>query len=427
MTAEWLRRLLMIAWREYVSYIRTSGFWISLCILPLIVGFLAFGGSHAIQSSVPPLRLAIVDLSGSDFIDAVRPMLAGSSTAVLVPAPEAAEAARTPKAAGRALQAVLAERADQSGGVDEALVVSGSPIRLRLDMWSREAADPALTQVLQAAAASRMRQAGLKAEGVSPALLDRLNAAAPELRRYSAHTQAQLGEQDQTPRLVALCLAVLLIMNLLTAGGFLLNGIIEEKAGRILEVMMASVSIPQILAGKILGAAALTATVLVVWGGLGVGALAYKAPGQVGVLATALAAHGLIVFFLLFFVFGYLMYASVFAAIGAFCETAREAQALLGPLIFLMGIPILFQSLAIGRPNAPLVAVLSFVPPFTPFLMPTRIAAGLPAWQALTGLLLMAATAVVVVWLCGRAFRAGALSGGGVDLKRLLAGALKAR
>ena len=190
---------------------------------------------------------------------------------------------------------------------------------------------------------------------------------------------------------------------------------------------MSSASIPVILGGKILGVAALSATVLAVWGALGLGVMLKGSPGQLGQVLGTLSAHGLIVYFALFFIGGYLMYASVFAAIGAFCETTREAQTLLGPLMILLSVPILFLTTAVQRPDAPVIAALSFVPPFTPFLMTARIASGLPAWQAIAGLLEMGVTASVVVWLCGRAFQAGALSGGGLDLKRLIGGALYRR
>ena len=119
------------------------------------------------------------------------------------------------------------------------------------------------------------------------------------------------------------------------------------------------------------------------------------------------------------------MYASIFAAIGSFCETTREAQALLGPLMILLSVPMLFMSLAIRRPDAPLISVLSWIPPFTPFLMTARIAAGLPAWQALAGLALVMASAVGVVWLCGRAFQAGALSSGRLEIRQMLRAAVR--
>ena len=136
-------------------------------------------------------------------------------------------------------------------------------------------------------------------------------------------------------------------------------------------------------------------------------------------MLAALSAHGLVVWLALFFVGGYLMYASVFVAIGAFCETVREAQTLLGPLMMLITIPIVFLTLAIEHPDAPLINTLSWIPPFTPFLMTARLASGPPLWQVGSELLIMGLTVVAVLWLCARAFRAGALSSGRFELKRL--------
>jgi ABC-2 type transport system permease protein len=115
------------------------------------------------------------------------------------------------------------------------------------------------------------------------------------------------------------------------------------------------------------------------------------------------------------------MYASVFAAIGAFCETVREAQTLLGPVMLLISLPVMFLTTALEHPDAPLIVALSLTPPFTPFLMTARLASGPPLWQLVGALVLMTATATAVVWLCARAFRAGALSTGKLDLKRLAA------
>ncbi len=415
-----MKRAWMIALREYLSYLNTAGFWVSIAIVPLVIGFVTLGGSRAVQSVAPAPRLVVVDLSHTGFAEAAQPLLQGpQALARPAPVPAAALAARTPAAAAAALQAALSERDD---GIDAAAVVSGTPTQLRLDYWSRQANDPTLAGALQDLAASRMREARLSAQGLSPTLADSLNRAAPELRRYSVQTRAPLTLSDQTPGLMSMYLALLLLVSLMTAAGILLNSIIEEKSGRILEVLMSSASIPEILAGKILGCAGLTVTVLAVWAGFGLAATS-RTPGQIGPTLQALAAHGLIFYFLAFFIVGYLMYASLFAAIGAFCETAREAQTLLGPLMILLSVPILFLLTAVQHPDAPVIAILSFIPPFTPFLMPTRIAAGVASWQALAGLAEMAATAAVVVWLCGRAFRAGALSGGKLDLRQVMAAA----
>ena len=81
----------------------------------------------------------------------------------------------------------------------------------------------------------------------------------------------------------------------------------------------------------------------------------------------------------------------------------------------------MFMGQAITHPDAPILAVLSWVPPFTPFLMVARAASDPPLWQIAGTLALMVATTAVVVWLSGRAFRAGALSVGKVDRKAVLA------
>jgi ABC-2 type transport system permease protein len=145
---------------------------------------------------------------------------------------------------------------------------------------------------------------------------------------------------------------------------------------------------------------------------------------MVGEVGAAVMTHGLAIWFALFFGLGYLMYASVFAAIGAFCETVREAQTLLGPIMILISLPVMFLTMALEHPDAPLIVALSWIPPFTPFLMTARLASGPPLWQLLGALTLMAATTAAVVWLCARAFRAGALSTGKLELKRLAAGLL---
>ena len=173
---------------------------------------------------------------------------------------------------------------------------------------------------------------------------------------------------------------------------------------------------PELLGGKIVGVAGLSATVMAAWGLIAFAALGRFAGPMTGEVGSALVRHGLIVWFVLFFVFGYAMYAAVFAAIGSFCETVREAQTLLGPLMLLMTVPIMFMNLALEHPDAPLVVALSLIPPFTPFLMTARLAAAPALWQVAGSLVLMALTATGVIWVCARAFAAGALSAGKLDL-----------
>jgi ABC-2 type transport system permease protein len=423
-------RMLKIARREYLSYLRTPGFWISLCVAPLFLAFAVLGGPKLVESTAPPPRLAVVDLTHSGFEAALKPALAGDPPlAELAPPPPEAAAATTPAQAAPPLRRALAGRADGRAeeGLDLAVVISGRPDAARVDMWTRDPTGSPLTPVIQGAIAEHMHAIRLAAAGLSPELLRTVTASQPELRSFSPHARSgQVSFRDKAPGLVAFGLAFVLWMAVMTGAGILLNSVIEEKSGRILEVLMSCASIPEILAGKILGVAALSGTVLAVWGAMALALIGKSSPQLIGGVVEALMGRGLIVWFALFFACGYLMYAAMFAAIGAFCETTREAQTLLGPLMLVMSVPMLFLSVAQQRPDAPVIVWLSWLPPFTPFLMVARIASGLSLWQAAGGLAVMAATAAVIVWLCGRAFRAGALSGGGgrLSLRRLVGAAV---
>jgi ABC-2 type transport system permease protein len=127
-------------------------------------------------------------------------------------------------------------------------------------------------------------------------------------------------------------------------------------------------------------------------------------------VGSVLMSNGLLVYFLLFMVGGYLMYAVLFAAIGAFCETPRDAQTLMGPIMMVLIVPMITMQMALQTPDAPLVTILSLAPFFTPFLMMARLPSDPPMIELVGAMAGMFAFALFMVWVAGRAFRAGALS-----------------
>jgi ABC-2 type transport system permease protein len=421
-----LNRLRLIATREFVSYLRTPGFWLSLLIGPILACFSAVAPGLMHQAAPTPV-LSVIDLSGTGATPTIAAALRGPKPlAHLVPPPAAAAEATTPAAAAKALRPYLSGEPPGNGPrLDAAAILSGTPQAIVVDFWSRDLNDPDLQLAVRGAAAAAMQQARLRAAGLDAGLIAQLSAAAPVVQSYSPRAAAgRVSLKDRLPSLLGLGLAFVLFFAIFTGAGILLNSVIEEKSSRILEVLLSSATVPELLGGKILGVAGVAASIIAAWGVMGVLAIYRVAPDMVTEVGSALMTHGLVVWFALFFVLGYLMYASVFAAIGAFCETVREAQALLGPIMLLITLPVMFLSLALEHPDAPLIVALSWIPPFTPFLMTARLASGPPLWQVLGALVLMAATTTAVVGLCARAFRAGALSTGRLDVKRLIGGML---
>ncbi len=409
-----MTRLFRIARREYFSYLRTPGFWLSLLIAPLIALFAGVSPNLMRQATPLPV-VTIVDFSGGGAAAQVAHALRDApATARLVAPPLPVQQTHTPDDAARALRPYL------HGQIDVALVLYGAPDRVAVDYWSRDQDDPSLPDIVSGAVKASMQQARLRSAGLDPRLMDALAAMQPHLRLLSPkRASGRTALRDRLPSLLGLGLGYVLFFAIFTGAGILLNSVIEEKASRILEVLLSSASLPEILGGKIAGALALSITVIGGWAVIGAAALARSSPALLEEVAGALIAQGLIVWFALFFLAGYILYAAVFAAIGAFCETVREAQTLLGPLMLVVTIPVLFLNLAVQHPGAPLMVVLSWVPPFAPFLMTARLASGLPLWQILGPLALVVATAAGVIWLSARAFRTGALATGRLGVKRL--------
>ena len=423
-----MSRLFKIALREYLAYVRTAGFWLSLLLTPLGLG-VGIVGPTLVMRSAPPPRIAVIDLTGQGYAGEIaralaaphspRPNAGPGPLAVLVPSPVAGVA--DPADAGRRLRPYLARpEHGQRAALDSAAVIhSGPDGGVVVDFWSRNLTERSAEGLVKDAVASRMEALKLSALGVTPSDIAAASALSPKVVDYAASQGKKAGLRDRLPGIAGFALGMLLWMMIFTGAGILLNSVIEEKSSRILEVMLASASAGEIMGGKILGVAAVTATVLAAWLTVGGSILAASNPSLFHDIAAVLTGHGLILIFLVYLVGGYLMYAALFVAIGAHCETTREAQTLLAPMVMLTTIPVIFMSQAITRPDSPALAMLSWFPPFTPFLAPARAASD-PSPAVIAGTLALTALAAAAsLYVSGRAFRAGALAGGRGDGRSL--------
>jgi ABC-2 type transport system permease protein len=472
-----MRRALLIARREYLAYVRTIGFWLSLLILPALV--LAGGALPAmIDRAAPTLSVAVVDLTPNegarqaivDAFEAERVRAVGRALRAAAMAaggpkaqaeigevfdrqgeaaarralerlsPRAAMAVAPVRAPVRlveapvdegALQAVedalrpylTGERRLKDGGeLDAAVIVTEAPEGYAVRLWSAEIGDRGLESRIADALGEHQRARVLDRAGV-PAEVRAALEREPVVQTFSPKARdGEVGTRDRLPGFVGFVLGMALWSAVVSGASLLMNSVMEEKANRILEVLLASASPAEILTGKVLGAAAVTATVLTVWAGLAGGALFAAMPGLAQDLAGVLTQNGLAIWLVLYLTGGYLMYAVLFAAIGAFCETPREAQTLLGPVMILLSVPIVVMNLAIRSPDLPIVRILSWVPPFTPFLMTARAPTQPPLIELIGTFLGMVLFAWLIVWLCSRAFRAGALTSGGFEWRAFWAG-----
>lgn len=418
-----MSRMFLIARREYLAYVRTVGFWLSLIALPL----LAVGSGFFVammEGSSETRQIAVVDLSEQG----VGPAFSGALDqigSIEVTAPPPALAGQTTTAgADSEARALVAE----DGPLDGVVILSASDQGLAARYWTSRATDETGQSAVERVLGEQNRTQALLALGVDPAEVARIDTAEPDVTVLSPASVSggEVSLQDRLPGLVGFFVAMTLWSLILTGASILLNSVMEEKANRVLEVLLSSASATELLTGKILGVALVTLTVLCAWGGLGAAGLSYAAqqggdfaPALTGAL-SGLARDGLWLWLIGYFVGGYLMYATVFAAIGSFCETPREAQTLVGPIMMALIIPVFVLQMAMRDPDLAIVRTLSWVPFFTPFLMSARAPSGPPLIELIGTLAVMAAFTALVVWLAAKAFRAGALSTGKLDWKGVL-------
>ncbi len=301
--------------------------------------------------------------------------------------------------------AAAAERAVSDGDLDVALVGTAIVVSGGID--------ERLEALIQSANRQEAVGTALRDAGVSPA-----DVAAATSAPGLTIDELEPDDPDDDRAQLAFIGTVLLYGQLLGFGYWVAAGIVEEKASRVVELLLAKTSASRLLAGKILGIGLLGFVQLVGFVGLGLGLAA--ASGRVDLPSgTARVAVEVVAWFVL----GFALYACLFAVGGAIASRPEELQGTTMP-ITLVAMGAFFTAIfTSGEPGGIVARVATFVPPAAPMVLPVRAAAGeLPLWEAVVGVGLVLATIAVVVPLAARIYAGGALfTRGQITLRTALA------
>ncbi len=210
--------------------------------------------------------------------------------------------------------------------------------------------------------------------------------------------------------LVSFTMVMLLYVNVLVYGFAVMRSIIEEKTSRILEVLLSSVTAKQLLAGKIIGVGAVGLTQALIWLAI---AGAFSVPGLLASRSMMSNVHipmAGIVAFAVFFILGYFLYSTMYAALGAMVNSDQEAQQVQWPAMLPIVFAIVLSTPVLQHPNSPLAFWTSMVPFFAPILMFVRIMAETPPWwQIVLCIAIMLVTTWGLLGLSSRIYRVGIL------------------
>lgn len=193
---------------------------------------------------------------------------------------------------------------------------------------------------------------------------------------------------------------------IISSASMMLNSVAKEKENRVMEVLLSSIPARQLLTGKILALGLVGLLQLLVWMGsallmLRTGVLSVNIPASLQLSPT------LLLWGILYFILGYLLYATIMAGVGALVPNLKEASQATFIIIIPILIPLMLVGVIINAPNAILPVVLSLIPFTSPNTMMTRLAVTpVPAWQLIGSMALLALTIVFLMRAVAGMFRA---------------------
>jgi ABC-2 type transport system permease protein len=227
----------------------------------------------------------------------------------------------------------------------------------------------------------------------------------------------------------------LLMMFIIIYGNMVMRSVIEEKTNRIIEIIISSVKPYHLMMGKIIGTSLAGITQFLIWVVLGgifmvIATMVFGVQLEPSAMANQemmdqantsamqailydiarLPIATLIVSFLIFFIGGYFLYSSIYAAIGAAVDNETDTQQFMFPIIIPLMLAIYVGFFAvIENPHGTVSVVFSHIPLTSPIVMLMRIPFGVPWWEILISMLVLFATFALVVWFAAKIYRVGIL------------------
>jgi len=255
----------------------------------------------------------------------------------------------------------------------------------------------------------RLKKAGLDPGEVSK-YMEQVNFKTQKI------TKKGVEEDTGGTFIISYILVLILYMTLIFYGQIILRGVIEEKSSRVVEIVLSSLRPAQLMAGKILGIAAVGLTQYLIWALFGIAISSYGSSLVTGFFPEASAIKipsipvYVFMYFVVFFILGYFLFSTLYAAVGSTVNSEKEAQQLGTPLTMMLVIPILLMMFVMRAPDSTLSVVLSLIPFFSPILMLLRICILLPPFiQIFSSILLLILTTLGLVWFAGKIYRVGLL------------------
>ncbi len=330
---------------------------------------------------------------------------------------------------------------DQDAGLLH-LQAPDSNLNVEARYYSAQAAGLKITERIQSALNDRLYRLRMERQGLDPKVIESLRAEV-QLQTSVWTDQGSEDSHTETAMLLGFGAALLMYMFIFMYGSMVMRGVIEEKASRVMELLVSTTKPFELMMGKILGIASVGLFQFVLWLLLGtaistaIGAMGLgTAPGTASVASTTTGTapvagtanslpadaqadwmqilgqmpwETIIPFFLFYFLGGYFFYAALFAAVGSAVDSEGDSQQLMLPISLPIILSFVASQFVMQNPHGSLAFWMSMIPLTSPVVMVVRLPFGVPGWELALSMFLLVAAFVVAVWLAGRIFRIGVL------------------
>ena len=403
-----MNKLLLIIQREYTTLVARKSFIVITLLIPFL--FVAIG-------AVPVL---ISEWNNSGSVEAVTVIDETGRLAGVIPD---TESFRFIPLKGEAGSTDVKSFFDQAGNSMSALVVIPANVldSAKVNIYSKSTVNMALVSHVTESLNDTLTAVKIASMGVPN--LDKMVKEAQvdiDVNSVKLSDDGTESEASTTAAMVlGMVLAFITYMFVLTYGAMIMNSVIEEKTNRIVEVIVSSCKPFQLMMGKIIGVALVGLTQFLIWailisvavGGLGI-SLANDPMSDLAVVFNAIQSVNLVSIFTCFVVYflgGYLLYASLFAGFGSAVDQASDASQFTSPIIIVMVVALYAGIGCMENPNGSMAMWCSMIPFTSPIVMMVRLPYDVPFWQIAVSVALLYGTAFGLVWVSSRIYRIGIL------------------
>jgi ABC-2 type transport system permease protein len=428
-----MSKILAVFKREYLAAVRKKMFIFMTLFFPVLMAGLFFIPTLMISRSLSDKRVAVVDGTGR-----LRDVL---SKPIKPEAPDPKKATGDAATQRRsevpqtlnldyadahgadlqtAAQPYLDKLRDDSKGhhlYDAVMLIPANAFddnKAVMKFYSRSATDIFTQERLGTVTNRAIQRQRLNERGIDGKQVDTIMATVKleSVQISRAGKQKKGGEETF---LVGFLLAALLLVPSFVYGVEIMRGIIQEKNDRVVEILISSMSPTELLTGKIAGVAAVGLTQIGAWLAI-LGALAVfggAVASMAGTDVTQLIVPSFFIYFITFFVLGYMTNVCVYAVAGSACNTDKEAQQLIAPIQMVMMLPWFMMAAIITNPESSMAVAFSLSPVFGPLTMFVRtLVSEPPLWHVLVSIVVSIATICVFFFATAKIFRVGILSYG---------------